>query len=95
MKLHEIINDILSDKIVCYQQIYPYKRSLITYLKDYWCTNEIYFIATAVSNAVQAGYVCSGDDIGEVIHHRAWEDSREDDNYEEIEELYSHYTQPL
>lgn len=95
----ELINDILNDTAVSYQELHPYLNSIKTYLCNYWSTSGIYFVCTFLTNAIQSGYVCAAEEVSEVISIRSSEAAQLSDDpdmgYEYLEELYSFQTSKL
>ena len=68
MKLHEIIaiNDSGNNDSLLIELLIPYKNSLLTYYKDYFCSDPIVMV-TMVSNAVQYGIIVSSNDFAEAF----------------------------
>lgn len=67
LKLHEIIelNDKPNNSILI-ESLIPYKNSLYTYYKDYFCGEPVLMV-TSVCNAVQYGKIVSSQDFTDSI----------------------------
>lgn len=67
MQLHEIIS--ISEKgtsSILLELLHPYKRSLYTYFKDYYCSEPV-LIITDVMNAAQYGFIAPANEMHEAI----------------------------
>jgi len=67
LKLYEIItlNEISENEILI-ELMLPYKNSLLTYYKNYFC-NEPILMITSVFNAAQYGKIVSSDNFTEEL----------------------------
>lgn len=68
MKLHEIIklNEDHETSLLV-ESLIPYKKSLLTYYKDYFCCEPILMV-TSVSNAVQYAKIVPSNEFKDAIY---------------------------
>lgn len=68
MKLHEIIklNEDHETSLLI-EALFPYKRSLLTYYKDYFCCDPVLMV-TDVSNAAQYGKIVPSNEFKDAIY---------------------------
>jgi len=89
MKLHEIINSVLNDEELQLEKLAPYKNSLYTYFKDYFCYEPVIMV-TFVCNALQGCKIVSSNEFNEAIcdyledYDCSNEDSKNFSEYETI-----------
>ena len=81
MKLHEIIqtNDEL-DKAILTEELFKYRRSLLTYYKTYF-TSEPMLMVVSVTNACQYALIVPSDEFYEALESYLghWPDTEENE----------------
>jgi len=87
LKLHEIIQKSEALEEINWINICHKKKQLKAYYQE-----PVYFIATFVTNAVQCGIIASEQHLSEIIHEVASLHSDNNEDYEELIELYSFQT---
>jgi len=67
-KLFEIIEINEDDqKSLLIELMVPYKRSLVTYFEDYFCTNDLILMVTSVTNATSYGKIVPASDFYDAV----------------------------
>ena len=90
LKLHEIIEKSEALEEINWIHIYRKTNQLKAYYQE-----PVYFIATFVTNAVQAGIIAPERHVGEAIHEIAEKQSDNHEHCQELIELYSFQTSLL
>lgn len=89
MLLHQIITTLEpGNKSILVEKMMPYKKSLYTYFKDYYCCEPILMV-TDVFNAAQYGQIVPCNEFNEAIDIYLQDSDLTDEEKEEQNELIS------
>jgi len=93
MLLHQIIklnNEILtgqSTACISFDDLLPYKKSLLAYYQNKWPRSQVIFVATFVTNACCAGLLAPSNELSDVFDMLTCDIDNEEDRDAEIELL--------